>query len=62
MWGNPQCMAFEWASLVAQVVKNLLAIQETWIRSLAWKDPLEEGMATHSTILTWRIPIDSGAW
>jgi len=38
------------------MVKNLPAVQETWLRSLGWKDPLEEGMATHSSILTWRIP------
>ena len=44
------------ASLVAQLVKNLPAMQETWIRSLAWEDPLEQGMATHSSILAWRIP------
>ena len=42
--------------LVAQVVKNLPAMQETWVRSLGQKDPLEKGMATHSSILTWRIP------
>ena len=45
-----------WVSLVAQLVKNLPAIQETWIRSLGWEDPLEKGMATHSSILAWRIP------
>ena len=44
------------------MVKNLPAVQETWVRSLAWEDPLEEGMATHSSILTWRIPMDRGAW
>ena len=44
------------AFLVAQMVKNLLAIQETWVRSLGWKDPVEKGMATHSSILAWRIP------
>ena len=44
------------------MVKNLLAMQETWIQSLYWEDPLEEGMATHSVILAWRIPIDKGAW
>ena len=44
------------ASLVAQTVKNPLAMQETWVRSLGWEDPLEEGMATHSSILAWRIP------
>ena len=44
-----------WASLVAQMVENLSAIQETWVRSLGYEDPLEEGMAMHSSILTWRI-------
>ena len=44
------------ASLVAQMIKNMLARQETWVRSLGWEDPLEEGMATHSSILAWRIP------
>ena len=44
-----------WASLVAQMVKNLPAMQEAWVRSLDWEDPLEEGMATHSSILTWWI-------
>ena len=44
------------ASLVAQLVNNLPAMQETWIWSLGWKDPLKEGMATHSNILLWRIP------
>ena len=41
---------------MAQMVKNLPALQETWVRSLGWEDPLEEGMATHSSILAWRIP------
>ena len=45
-----------WTSLVAQTVKNLLAVQETWIRSLGWEDLLEKGKATHSSILAWRIP------
>ena len=49
------------ASVVAQLVKNLPAMQETWVQSLDWKDPLEEGMATHSSILAWRIPL-IGAW
>ena len=44
------------------MVKNLPAMQETWIQSLGWKDPLEEGRATHSSILAWRIPMDRGAW
>ena len=43
-------------SLVAQTVKHLPAMWETWVRSLGWEDPLEEGMATHSSILAWRIP------
>ena len=41
---------------MAQMVKNPLAMQETWVRSLGWEDPLEEGMAAHSNILAWRIP------
>ena len=45
-----------WASLVAQTVKNLPALQDTKVRSLGWKDPLEEKTATHSSILAWRIP------
>ena len=44
------------ASLVAQLVKNLPAVRETWVRSLGWEDPLEKGKATHSSILAWRIP------
>ena len=50
-----------WASLVAQMVKNPPAMQETWVRSLGWEDPLEEGMATHFSILASRIPVDRGA-
>ena len=46
---------------MAQTVKNLPAVQETWVRSLSWEDPLEEGVATHSDILAWRIPMDGGA-
>ena len=44
------------------MVKNLPAMGEAWVRSLGWEDPLEEGMATHSSILAWRIPKDRGAW
>ena len=44
------------ASLVAQLVMNLPAMQETWVRSLGWEDPLEKGKATHSSTLAWRIP------
>ena len=51
-----------WASLVAQTVKNLPAMRETWIQSPGWEDPLGEGMATHSSVLAWRIPLDRGAW
>ena len=51
-----------WASLVAQMVKNLPAMWETSVQSLGWEDSLEEGMATHSRILTWRIPMDRGVW
>ena len=50
------------SSLVAQLAKNLPAMQETWVRSLGWEDPLEKGMTTHSSILAWRIPLDRGAW
>ena len=50
-----------WASLVAQMVKNLPAMQETWVQSLGWEDPLEECLATHSSILAWRILLDRGA-
>ena len=45
-----------WASLVAQLVKNLPAMRETWVRSLSWEDPPDKGKATHSSILAWRIP------
>ena len=42
------------------MVKNLLAMQETWVQALSWEDPLEKGMATHFSILAWRIPMDKG--
>ena len=45
-----------WTFLVARMVKNLPAMGETWVRSLAWEDTLEKGMARHSSILAWRIP------
>ena len=51
-----------WTSLVAQSVKNPLVMQETWVQSLGWEDPLEEGMASLSSVLAWRIPMDRGAW
>ena len=49
-------LQYSWASLVAQMVKNLPVMQETWVRSLGWEDPLEKEKATHSSILAWRIP------
>ena len=49
-------LQYSWASLVAQLVKNPPAMQETWVRSLHWEDPLEKGKATYSSILAWRIP------
>ena len=55
-------LQYSWASLVAQMVKNLLAMQENWVWSLSWEDPLEDSIATHSSILVWRIPVDRGAW
>ena len=47
---------------VAHTIKNLPAMWETWVPSLGWEDPLQEGMAAHSRILAWRIPVDGGAW
>ena len=52
--GHP--FQYSWAALVAQMVKNLTAMRETWVRPLGWENPLEESMATHSSILAWRIP------
>ena len=49
-------LQYSWASLVVQMVKNLPAMWETWVRSLGWEDSLEKGKATHSSILAWRIP------
>ena len=49
-------LQYSWAFLMAQLVKNLPAMQETWVRSLSWEDPMEKGKATHSSILPWRIP------
>ena len=54
--GRGYPLQYSWASLVAQLVKNLPAMQETWVRSLGWEDPLEKGIAIHSSILAWRIP------
>ena len=49
-----------WASLVAELVKNLPSVWETWVQSLGWENPLEKGKATHSSILAWRIPLVHG--
>ena len=55
-------LQYPWASLVTQMVKNPPAVRETLVRSLQSEEPLQEGMATQSSILAWRIPIDRGAW
>ena len=60
--GKGYPLQYTWASLMAQMVKNLPATWETWVRTLGWKNLLEKGMATHSSILAWRIPMDRGAW
>ena len=49
-------LQYSWASLMAQLVKNPPSMQDTWVQSLGWEDPLEKGMATYSSILAWRIP------
>ena len=49
-------LQYPWASHVAQLVKNLPTMRETWVRSLGWEDPMEKGKATHTSILAWRIP------
>ena len=54
--GTGYPLQYSWASLVAQLVKNLLAMQKTWVQSLGWEGPLEKGKASHSSILAWRIP------
>ena len=54
-------LGLDTALLMAQMVKNLPAMLETWVQSLGWEDPLEKGTATHSSILAWRIPMDRGA-
>ena len=48
--------------MMAQLVKNLSAVWEPWVPSLGWEDPLEKGMATHSSILAWKNPMERGAW
>ena len=55
-WHLANSSVLQLALLVVQTVKNLPAMQETWVQSLGWKDPLEKGMATHSSILAWKIP------
>ena len=55
-------LQYYWASLVAQMVNNLPVMWETWLPSLSWEDSLEEGIAAHSSILAWRIPMDRGTW
>ena len=55
-------LQYSWASLVPQLIKNLPAMWETLVQSLGWEDPLKEGIATHSSILAWRIPKNGGAW
>ena len=54
-------LQYSWAYLVAHLIKNVPAMWETWVQSLGWEDPLEEGMATHFSTLAWRIPMDRGA-
>ena len=62
LMSTPNFFKMHISPLVAQLVKNLPAMQEIWVRSLGWEDPLEEGMATHSSVLAWRTPMDRGAW
>ena len=54
-------LLYSWVSFVAQLVKNLPTMWETWVHSLGWEDTLKEGMATHLSILAWRITMDSRA-
>ena len=65
-WPRPQCSFFKLLILywhvADQLVKNLPVMWDTWVQPLGWKDPLEEGMATHSSILAWRIPMDKLVW
>ena len=57
-----QPLQYSWTSLMAQMVKNPPSMWETWVQPLGWEDSPEEDMATHSSILAWRIPMDRGAW
>ena len=61
MLKNSPCTNFKSVRHYFQTVKNLPAMQETWVQSLGWEDALEKGMATHSSVLAWRIPMDRGA-
>ena len=54
--GTDYPLQYSWASLVAQLLKSLPTMWETWVRSLGWEDPREKGKPTHSSILAWRIP------
>ena len=58
LWASEytHCNTLAWVSLLARIVKNLPAMQETWVWSMGWEVPLEKGMATHYSILAWRIP------
>ena len=58
----PTSLGAAWASLVAQMVKNQPAMRETWVQFLGREDPLEEGLATHSSIHAWRIPWTKDSW
>ena len=58
--GTGYPLQYSWASFMAMTVKNPPAMQETWVQSLDWDDPLEKGMATHSSVLCWRIPEPGG--
>ena len=53
-------LQYSWASLVAQMVKNLLTMRQAWFRSLGWENSLDKVIATHSSTLAWRIPMDRG--
>ena len=55
-------LQYSWTSLLTQRGKNLPSMRENWAQSLGWEDPLEEDMATHSSILAWRSPMHRGAW
>ena len=64
-WIARKVLYLIWGVVTVQRVKNLPAMQETqetWVRSLGWEDPLEQGMAINSSILAWRIPRERGAW